>query len=893
MPRLTLLFLLFAFPTFAQRIEGRVTDATTGAALPFATVFINNTGYATETDTTGRFVLAKMPPGRYQLIARLVGYEALPQTVTVEAGKVVRADFALVADKNMLNEVTAKAKRDKTWENQLKQFSRYWIGADGAARQCRIINPWVIDFSQEGSSLTARASQPIEVDNRYLGYHLTYLLKSFRASDAEVQFSGYAQFSSLLTEGKGDQTAWPRQRQEAFQSSDLFLLQSIIQGKTAANGFEGYIDRPSSNPASRSANFYGDQIKKLQRINLDTLATRRSDGPGFRLVLPRRFELHSTRAEGPFTIYRDKPCPLTWIETSGPLLVSEQGLLLNPQAWLLSGFLASRRLAVMLPTDYQPGQLPTAMTEAEQGPSSRWTTRTEWPFFVTDKPYYAPKDVVRVSGTVQYAHPALQDSLSGLLHLDLVDPTTGKAFLSQKLVIENGLFQTTFALPDSLPLRPLLLRAYTHWMRNWTDSTATYRWLPVVSRLEKPVGTRPAESENLEITTADSTLTVRILESAGNRLRWVTAALLDTSAVSHLDSPVQFGLATKPIGTAPQFPMEQGVGLSGQLTNRKNQPVPDAQVLLVEPRTKTSFVALADSVGRFSFQNLPLMGRPAVLLKATNNRGKPVENIRLDAETTPALPAFARAVPQLTLQQTRLPSWYGVPAQTVSLDSMIRLDEVQVRARKAPKEPPPKYSHADYVVKGKDLMFNAVGENILVALQGRVPGLRIVEKFGEDGFRKLIVTLRGGFTGGGFQQGAATQPLLLVDGVPWNDVNDLQAIPPAMVDRIEIINRAEALMGLRGYLGVIAVYTKQMTDADTQELQTDPNIRKVTVQGIILPPLRTPTSEGVFWQPKATDRGDFWDVTFPKPTRRGTYRLVCEGLTSAGKRVVMVKWVGL
>jgi hypothetical protein len=886
-------FVLFlVLPAIAQRIEGRVTDAASGLALPFSTVFINNTSFATEADSTGRFVLIRIPSGSYRLIARLVGYESLSQSIVVEAGKITRVNFALVADKNMLNEVTAKAKRDKTWEANLKQFTRYLLGTDAAARQCKIMNPWVLDLQEENGVLTARTSQPIDIENRHLGYQLMYLLQSFRASATAVDFSGYAQFTPLWAGKSGEQLQWDQQKRDAFRDSDLYLLQSIVQGRAEANGFEAYIDKPGSNPGNRSTIFYNDQAKKLQRIGLDTLAIRQPNSSLFRVILPRRFELHSTKAEGPFAIYRDKPCPLSWIETTAPLLVNEQGLVLNPQAWSVSGFLASRRLAVMLPLDYRPAEtdLPAAHT---QPLSNRWANRVETPFFVTNKPYYAPKEVVRVSGIMQYANPVHQDSLSRLLHLNLLNPVTGATILSQNVPIEQGLFQTAFVLPDSLPTQPFLLQIYTNWMRNWGDSAVAYRWLPVVPFLQKPVGMAPPDADNLEVSVGDSTIQVRIQDAAVGQFRWVAASLVDTTVVSQLDLPVAFGFPAPSILSTPAFAIERGIGLSGEVANRKGNPSDGTQVLLVVPKTKASFMATSDSAGQFSFTDLPLTGREPILLKATTSRGKAVDRVTLRSETAPALTGFARTLPSRAFQRTIVPSWYGDLSRVRMEDGTVRLAEVLVKAPKKPIPPATKYGEADYVIQGKDIFDKAVGDNILVALQGRVPGLRVVERFGEDGIRKLIITLRGGFTGGGFQQSAPTQPLLLVDGVPFSDVNDLTAISPSRVERIEVVNRAASMMGLRGYLGVIAVYTKQMSDKDTQALQDDPAIHRFTVQGWASDSAITSSHEDVYWQPLAIDRGSFWELSFPKPGRQGTYRLVCEGITTTGKRLVLTRKITL
>ncbi|MEN6355490.1 MAG: TonB-dependent receptor [Armatimonadota bacterium] len=55
-------------------VSGVVKDAETGAALSGANIVIAGTGLSTVTDENGRFVIANIPPGDYDITAQMVGY---------------------------------------------------------------------------------------------------------------------------------------------------------------------------------------------------------------------------------------------------------------------------------------------------------------------------------------------------------------------------------------------------------------------------------------------------------------------------------------------------------------------------------------------------------------------------------------------------------------------------------------------------------------------------------------------------------------------------------------------------------------------------------------------------------------------------------------------------
>ena len=60
-----------------QTVRGVVRDANSGEPLPYITVLVNENGNGAVTDSLGRFRIAKVPVGRYNLQVSSVGYEPL------------------------------------------------------------------------------------------------------------------------------------------------------------------------------------------------------------------------------------------------------------------------------------------------------------------------------------------------------------------------------------------------------------------------------------------------------------------------------------------------------------------------------------------------------------------------------------------------------------------------------------------------------------------------------------------------------------------------------------------------------------------------------------------------------------------------------------------------
>ncbi|MDX5423381.1 MAG: DUF5686 and carboxypeptidase regulatory-like domain-containing protein [Hymenobacteraceae bacterium] len=95
------------------RISGKVTDAETGEALPFVSVYVKNTSIGTSTDLNGAYTL-RLPTPQDSLTVSYVGY--LTQSLPIQKGAAVQTlDFQLGTASHKLQEVVIRPGENPAW----------------------------------------------------------------------------------------------------------------------------------------------------------------------------------------------------------------------------------------------------------------------------------------------------------------------------------------------------------------------------------------------------------------------------------------------------------------------------------------------------------------------------------------------------------------------------------------------------------------------------------------------------------------------------------------------------------------------------------------------------------------------------------------------------------
>ncbi|MFT4532776.1 MAG: TonB-dependent receptor [Saprospiraceae bacterium] len=134
----TFLFTILSTSLSAQTgiLRGTVYDDSNGETVPFATVFVKETGSGTDTDLDGAYEL-NLPPGTYNIVISFIGYADFEITDAVfTADKVEVLDIRMKEEGQILEQVVVSAKQIRNSEVALATIRRKSINLlDGVSAQ--------------------------------------------------------------------------------------------------------------------------------------------------------------------------------------------------------------------------------------------------------------------------------------------------------------------------------------------------------------------------------------------------------------------------------------------------------------------------------------------------------------------------------------------------------------------------------------------------------------------------------------------------------------------------------------------------------------------------------------------------------------------------------------
>ena len=240
-----IIFIYFCCPlsVFCQRnIEGRVIGNDDRKPLIFANVFISNTTKGQQTDDKGRFKLTNVPAGVHDLVVSFIGYETL--SIKIKADTLKKPLLILLTpDAIALQGVTIKRLRNG-FEKYYPLFKEHFIGKTEFSESCILKNPKVLWFSMsdDGTELTINADEPLEIENKALGYTIKYDLEEFKYNFQKhyVSFYGYPFFQEMTTKNEKRQKTWYENREKAYFGSSQHFFKSLINHNLSNAGFTAY-----------------------------------------------------------------------------------------------------------------------------------------------------------------------------------------------------------------------------------------------------------------------------------------------------------------------------------------------------------------------------------------------------------------------------------------------------------------------------------------------------------------------------------------------------------------------------------------------------------------------------------------------------------------------------
>lgn len=369
---LTTLLLFISFSSHAQyAVTGKVVDRIDKRPIPLATVFFNKTGISGTTNNNGEFILKNVPAGHYLLLVEIVGYKNFKANVTVN-GSTALPVIPIFPSMDTLNEVAVKG--EAKISPYYYKFKNDFLGNTIFARQCKILNPWVIKFYDTNiqGDYSAKSADFINIENDALGYKVKLMLSFFTRNHktGRTDYDG----QSFFEEMKGtpqQEHIWQKNRMECYQGSIMQFLRAVLGGTARQQGFvikKAYMkDNPYYDPIAIWDDDMDDKnLYKIKDTVLhETDIVSRTNKPGLYALTRGGNDTTSCL----YVEYREsghKNSPrVPWIWSSldsfilfdKPYTIFDYNGLINTQGNIkIMGFLGEGRIANQLPVDYEPGQ---------------------------------------------------------------------------------------------------------------------------------------------------------------------------------------------------------------------------------------------------------------------------------------------------------------------------------------------------------------------------------------------------------------------------------------------------------------------------------------------------------------------------------------------------------
>ncbi len=524
-------------------------------------------------------------------------------------------------------------------------------------------------------------------------------------------------------------------------------------------------------------------------------------------------------------------------------------------------------------------------------------------YLATDRAYYYPGETVWYRAFMGYAMPTLRDTLSKVLYIEWID-AAGVIRQTQRVRIEKGAAWGNISLPSDYVSGTHTLRAYTAWMRNYSHplfgkpiSVLDLSHSVDPSKIDTVVFASPYtvnfHSGKSSFRARDLvTLAISVADGKGVPvLGNFSISVVDTDAAVKIPGRRSILSGVLAVESRPQvnelgYPIERGLQIKGVVKDFRDRPA-SLNVNVVQGRLEDYVSFESDETGAFVLQDLNFEDSVDFTFQATNKKSKPAGHVSLDPYVPPK---FSGPDPVPSLPYIKMDALQRIQNTYKAGDDVTVLEGVEVSAmRLLSQDERVKqvkiYGKPDYTVMSEQIV-NTSAIHVLQALQGKVPGLQIVP-VGNGGFTAKI-------RGGTSSLSGNSAPLILVDGVPWDDISTLGAINPTFVDRVEVVTRAVNTFGSRGTNGVIAIYTKSGDYTPSEYSQTTDHFRVAgyTRQAsFAAPDYGNPSVDNenpdfrntIYWNPCVILNGtDPATVFFYCADLETTYRVEVEGVTGMG-----------
>lgn len=559
--------LVFSTSLSAQKIQGKVTDSETKEIIPYANVYFN-AGRGTSSDATGYFEIDTLNSQGRPIVISAVGY--VSQTLSdYKVGKPLT--IRLEPHVTLLNEIVVKPDE---WpeEKKNKTFIRQFLGTSPNARKTEIRNWKDIELKGFADTLLASADKPLIIDNKALGYRITYFLADFRSCNRSLEYKGNFFFQEDTTLSASEQRKVAKRRESAYLGSEMHFFRALWKGRLKQEKYK----------------VLGGNYQPLTYDDFVILENGRKYIAHLKELIIIYDQVEQSRLTLTSKVFFDK-----------------NGYF-DPEGIKWSGAMVSKRVGDLLPFEYEP-----PIREEKRAPDYKkigMIRRSVLPpfhgdllgkinhridlynkhyhqekvYIHTDKPYYNSGETIWFKVYHREAFSLKPIPVSSLIHVELIDANE-TIVASRVIKTVEGSGKGDFYLADSLnnSLAPgkYLIRAYTHFQRNF-DHPLFSRTLDILSTYHSNPN-RKEESRIISSThSKDDSIVLTFYPEGG-----------------HLIQGLHSRIAFKSVGQTGK-----GMPVKGSVYDHEGQLIADIQsdqlglgIFALTPRPNTSYHVVLDS----------------------------------------------------------------------------------------------------------------------------------------------------------------------------------------------------------------------------------------------------------------------------------------------------------
>jgi hypothetical protein len=239
-------FLCATSLSFAQQsplvsVVGKVLDDSTSSPLANVNVYIANSTLGGSTDANGRFEIRNVPLGSYEIVASLLGYSVYSSRVVAKEAGTRNVEIRLKPTSLEVGEVLISAPDPSGWRKQLQKFKDLFLGTTPFSKLCTLTNGEVLDFEENAPVwFIATARAPLKIDNLALGYHIEFVLKTFKVMNDVLTVEGLPKYTEMKPSDEAEGRRWKENRMRAYRGSLRHFLTCLFKKELTSNGFSAH-----------------------------------------------------------------------------------------------------------------------------------------------------------------------------------------------------------------------------------------------------------------------------------------------------------------------------------------------------------------------------------------------------------------------------------------------------------------------------------------------------------------------------------------------------------------------------------------------------------------------------------------------------------------------------